>query len=92
MTVQRVWCDCCGRRVDVVGTGGICTGCYLAIRINTLIAKNTNLSEDDAFDLAKILHAAVLEAFIQRLHAPGQEHPLALELEQWATPPPEDQH
>ena len=80
------------RQVNVVGTSGIRMGCYLAIRINSLIAKNTNLGEDDAFDLAKILHAAVLEAFIQRLRVPGQEHPLALELQQWSAPPPEDQH
>jgi len=84
---MRSWCDCCGRQVDVVGTSGVCLGCYLAIRIGALVAKHSKLSEDAAFDLAKIVHAAVLEAFIQRLRAPGQEHPLELELEQWMAPP-----
>jgi hypothetical protein len=42
-----------------------------------VITRETDLSEEEAFNLTKALVVPILNAFIQRL---GQDHPLALEL------------
>jgi hypothetical protein len=78
--IQRAWCDCCRRPVDVVSTSGLCIACYLALLLVENITAETDMSRWGALRLSKALIVPMFNALIQRLQVPGQEHPLALEL------------
>jgi len=60
--------------------------------VRDLIAEHSRMGEDAVVALTRTLHAPILRLFIQRLLVPGQEHPLALELEQWLAPRPTQRH
>jgi hypothetical protein len=91
MTVQRAWCDCCGRSVDVIGNSGLCLPCYMMPMVFKIITKETDLPEDDVVNLTKCLLGPIFSVLIQRLQVPGQEHPLAAELLQSMPSMPREQ-
>ena len=73
-------CDCCKRSVDVVSEDGFCFACDTFQSFAAIIKGETNLSDEEALDLAGDLSGLVLSAIIDRLELPGQEHPLVMEL------------
>ena len=79
MTEQRT-CDCCKRSVQSVNEMGLCFACNTFQMFATIIKKETDLTKDEAMDLAGDLQEHILSEIIDRLELPGQEHPLATEL------------
>jgi hypothetical protein len=77
---DKITCDCCKRSVQMVNEMGLCFACDTFQMFATIIKETTELSEDEAMDLARHLEEHVLSEIIDRLHLPGQGHPLVMEL------------
>jgi hypothetical protein len=74
-------CDCC-KAPSAVDETGLCFECVLIRESVSIIKDETDLSEDDAFELAYELQAAVMPAIIERL--PKSPPLLAEILRTWA--------
>ena len=73
-------CDCCKRSVDVVSEGGLCFACDTFQAFTMVLKKETDLSNENALDLASDLSGLVLTAIVQRLQLPGNEQSLLKDL------------
>jgi hypothetical protein len=91
MAIQHA-CDCCRNFVDVVDTDGLCMACYMVQSLKSVVTEHSDLKEKEINDLAVAVQITVLTLVIARLRVPGQEHPFALELEQWMAPRDEQRH
>jgi predicted ATP-dependent serine protease len=77
---EQLTCDCCKQSVQMVNEIGLCFSCGAFQTFTEIITKQTDLTEDEAMDLAGELQEHILSEIIDRLELPGQEHPLVMEL------------
>ena len=77
---DQIACDCCKQSVQMVNEIGLCFACDTFQSFATIIKEETDLSDEEALDLAGKLQEHVLSEIIDRLELPGQEHPLVMEL------------
>jgi hypothetical protein len=73
-------CECCKASVQTVNSIRLCFACEVFQSFAAIIEQETDLSGEDALDLASELQEHILAQIIERLQLPGQEHPLANEL------------
>ena len=63
-------CACCKRPVEVVGEDGLCFACETFHEFAATIKGETDLSNEEALDLAGDLSGLVLSAIVDRLQFP----------------------
>ena len=73
-------CDCCKRSVEVVSENGLCFACDTFHAFTTVIKDETDLSNEEALDLASDLSGLILSAIIERLQLPGDAQSLLKDL------------
>ena len=73
-------CDCCKRPVAIVNENALCFACETFHVFTTTIKEETDLSNEEALDLASDLSGRVLSAIVERLQSPGQEQSLLNDL------------
>jgi hypothetical protein len=73
-------CDCCKRSVEVVSEDGLCFACETFHMFTTVIKEDTELSNEEALDLASDLSAMILSIIVERLQLPGGEQSLLKDL------------
>ena len=88
----RASCKCCKHQGVVINKDGICMPCRLALCLNVLLTRHAGFNDHDAYELAADLHGPIVSIMKERLQQQGQWHPLALELEQWLAPRPEQRN
>jgi hypothetical protein len=73
-------CDCCKRSVEVVSEDGLCFACEAFHAFAAAIKDETDLSNEEALDLASDLSGLILSAILERLQLPGNEQSLLKDL------------
>jgi hypothetical protein len=69
MTQQRT-CDCCKRSVEVISDVGLCFVCGTFQIFTAIIKEETDMTDEDALDLASVLSDHILSAIVERLQDP----------------------
>ena len=69
---EQITCDCCGRSVAVVSEGNLCFACETFHLFTTIIKAETDLSNEEALDLANELSGMILSAILERLQSDGR--------------------
>jgi hypothetical protein len=69
---EQLTCDCCKRSVEVVSEDELCFACETFHVFTTTIKAETDLSNEEALDLASDLSGLVLSAIVERLQADGR--------------------
>jgi hypothetical protein len=77
---EQIKCDCCKRSVEVVNEDELCFACETFHVFTSTIKDETDLSDEDALDLAGELSGFVLSAILERLQQPGHEASLLKDL------------
>jgi hypothetical protein len=70
---EQITCDCCKRSVEVVSEEKLCFACETFHVFTSTIKEETDLSDENALDLAGELSGFVLSPILERLQLPGHE-------------------
>ena len=73
-------CDCCKRSVEVVSEEGLCFACETFHAFTAIIKDETDMSNEEALDLASDLSGLILSAILERLQSPGHGRSLLKDL------------
>ena len=77
---EQCECDCCKRSVEVVSDEGLCFACETFHAFTAVIKDETDMSIEEALDLAGDLSGLILSAIVERLQSPGNEQSLLKDL------------